>query len=343
MLHHIHLGAGALGLGLIIPAVSSQTTATTLIARNSKEKSHIISHLRSQKKYSVVSPEGKSWQVLRRISIIQETLPAIENGDTCLFTIAVKDGIRDPALLLYVYELISYLTNRFDNLFVCSCENAFSSEDLKESLENFASPYNARPLSELGVIFLETLSDRICNGPYFSKDLGEDHVNLSHLLGKGVTVVTSDEIIYARIKKIVILNLSHALISIWALRAGYTELHEYLRAEVKARIALHNIMIELISIVKSIYDEIDEHDLFSYAGSVEKRFQETEDTVFRIIKRFRGAEGISSFFKDIWYKGLKHFNSDYMEVSEFAKFPYVSASLHMVMELVASDSYVADS
>lgn len=357
MFNHLHIGAGALGLGLVVPALSPRADRCLILNRrgqsNSDESFLKCETLRSTKNYVLEDERGETRHQFEQFLYLYEDLPQDFQGENCVITTSVKDGALDRDFLIDLASIIEACAQKHTLTIVISCENRTRSIDLKAKLDGVEGDSDRTRFSwnERNVVFVNALVDRVCQTPTteaFEKVrvrvaesfsfLVESNPDTRAVLKTCVSLESQDHIDCEYAKKIILLNLSHALISIWALREGYANLDIYLKVSREGKHILHGILSELLGLIEYRHPKLDASDLVSYASDVHIRFVETPDRVDRIIKRFDGPLSISNFIKDIWFKGIQDIEG--LEFSSYEQFPYLLGTLVQLMSLIAEDSYV---
>jgi len=373
MNNHVHIGAGALGLGLIVPQMAKTSTTTTVFNRRPilvstvpsdtkradaerkkyKAKLEKCEFLKTNTYYQLTMDDALANQKIDRFYYLDEGFPDNLEGEYCIITTSVKDGMLNDDFLINLYDIIQSATVKHEAVLVISCENRTRSQQLHDKLNIMFSDDGLIPKSVFSdsVHFKNALVDRVCQAPKIDKngvlsakaemkyEFWIEDSQLSQIIDPATAVLKSkNELDEQYVKKIILLNLSHALIATWALKRGYASLDIYLNREDEGKMILFQILNELSNLIMFQYPDMNESELERYFLEVQDRFVRENDPISRIIERFHGPGGISSFFKDIWFKGLQHF--DELEFESLTHFPTISASIIQLIGLIAEDNYI---
>ena len=352
MYSHIHIGTGALGLGLIIPAFDSNGIKSTLVNRRSENSFATNQHLKKNRCYSI-SYEGQDREIRFTNFLFFDELKNenLQFHDVAgiILTFSVKDGVHSQEFLSALRSILVIICDQEKPTYLIGCENDGIS---REVLKNILRESEQNTISKLQkfVTPLESVVDRMCRYPQLSDTVKvrvenyenweiEHDGNLVDLLTKEpITFVAKIDI--SKRKKLILYNLLHALIGIWALEENNDFLNDYLNSGREQLNVLHELQKEVAQIFLSEYPDFDKSDIIEYSTRIATRMRSFPDGLPRILSRFSGKFMINEFLKNLRYKGLSLL--DNASEQEILNFPYISLTLIKLTKLIATDQYALE-
>ena len=342
-----------MGLGLIVPFMQRKGVQTTLISRISeKSVSKNISILRNQG-YEIDIEGRKEWIKVESFffqeDLTESNFTILEaSTDPCIITFAVKAGARDRNFTQFLAKLASHLGSKSQAVYISPCENTVFSEDVRNAIYELVEIEWLESKDFEKMKFLESCVDRVCKAPKINSGVVSVSVEsdatwlmetsqIDNKLSKTLSLGKKTDVSLTKIKKIVLFNLAHALICIWALRNGDGYLDTYLSRNRKAKPILNSIHEELISILVNKFPQFEYDTLAEFAYETQLRFIKNHDDVTRVLSRFQKDKTIQSFYQDLWAKGfyiLLEFDEDC-----FVDFPFLARTLYNIVWLVSEEVY----
>lgn len=314
---HLHIGAGALGLGLIcwlthragfsvFLANRKQGSSDTSIARNTL--------LREKLTYNVLYHNGVTESVRITDFIFLDEEPeriseVVCHKDTLLLTMAIRDpNALELIIPVICPALLARAQSGAPSIYIIACENAMTSSDLMKSIIGYGHGMGDCIDS---FIFPECVVDRICNVPENNpKDIVslrvERFANLvidqqpSHMmrLRDGLAPVTGEYVNFVhnirmyKERKIMLVNGPHLLIAAYI----YYQLSEdYLKEEDSDNLPF---LLENLSGARDVlYDILEEVSMmfekrypsgtsFAFVEQVHERFCTEPDKLSRVLNDF---------------------------------------------------------
>lgn len=358
MFTHIHIGAGALGLGLVVPSLRSDQVFSIVVNRRSEGSLSRSVCLSENLQYSLSGGTKDKVTIDRFVyqdELVQLFKSQIDTNKHCdlrdkvvLITSAVKEGLKFESYKKFITELLLFSSKHARSTVFSLCENSITTFEFYNNLKglNYISLNDVKHADDK-IILAESLVDRVCANPTLDNGLVAVDVEaefdwyleeecIPETIKGLVKFASKDWIIKEKLKKLTLLNLAHTLISIWAVEADEVLLNTFL-SRPGSKTILHNIHVELIEILLVGDHDYDEAELIQYKNSIAKRFASRPDKVSRILSRFSSSENIFRFYEDVWVKGLRQI--DDFDVEIFERFPYVAMSMFKMIKLIANDKY----
>jgi mannitol-1-phosphate 5-dehydrogenase len=168
--NHIHIGAGNLGLGLVIPMIRQSGLSTTLLTRFNAGKKEIHDALKKQSEYVIKEYDTEKESKINKINFIyfdkeeESAIKDISREDTVLLTTAVTSGgLPNVAPIIAKGIETRIKSNICSHLFVVACENLEqNSGKLKIEVEKYLLDEKILEGYREKVSFLNTVVDKIC-------------------------------------------------------------------------------------------------------------------------------------------------------------------------------------
>lgn len=373
LLQHVHVGTGALGLGLI--AWSGSQAGLSLILANrahgspSLERNRILA--KTHEYYLIFADEEEKEPERVNFTDLFFTdrdydrfIATVSDPKTILLTTALKQGL-EPSIPLLKDALVARVEAAISTpLYVVACENALDSLTLHKKIVSILPANIDLPLFNQTIAFVPCVVDRMCNEPWFNKATGRVEVEVesfaqwilkhdhsySPFLEEYLRCQATQYYIdfveniepYIRRKRWLV-NGPHLLIALNALADGYDRLDRYLQEYSPARELLERLLeearlaFESIQRAESIFDSWE-----SYSSNriTRERFTSYPDSVTRILSRFTQSM-LHEFFQDLYRKVTQPI-LEYMHTHELAVPYWTAQTLFLVTQLIYESKYVED-
>ncbi|MFC3053296.1 mannitol dehydrogenase family protein [Kordiimonas pumila] len=368
-LQHIHIGTGALGLGLPVWLCSTLQFSVILANRSEQSRSYNRNLLiKNQKQYRVV-PQGQHKQgdivsISDLIFYDQEQdkfFDAIAHPNTYIITTALKEAVLKPSFVSLMCAALSHRLKRHIKkpLYIICCENIICSRQFRDAVQlqiGFPLPSYIQ--------FLPCVVDRVCATPSvtlkpdgYSEVLVEveryarwyierPKLTSSKELQKNLTqspvaktaIQFTENIEWEKTRKLILINGPHLLIAINARAANYSRLDSYLKHDADAAYILEDLLQEASDALQCIEFERNATLTLSISTSdISQRFRENPDLVNRVLARFQNPKQLEAFLKDL-YKKVSQWALTYQK--EFNEAPnQTSRTLFLLTSLINYDRY----
>lgn len=364
-LQHVHVGSGALGMGLVAWLGRRAGLSVILANRAGGSASHHRSlTLRETCEYDLVPDDSRAEHVrLAEFLFTDEDhdrfIEAVADTKTVLLTTALKDGIREEELLRLLAEAVAarVAAATSSTLYVVACENKIDSVGLRDELLHFL-PTGIEAELARSIVFVPCVVDRICNEPgldpttsrvfveveQFSQWILEEPHNGSPTLQEALRTPDTEEFVefvadltaYRR-RKAWLVNGPHLLIALNAWAAGYIRLDLFLQQNLEGRAILDEVLAEATGAFLATDPAFTAGELWESSTQTRQRFGTHPDSVERILSRFTERR-IHDFFSD-FYRKVTELTLPYMHQEQFAPF-WTTQTLLMTTDLIYRSRYV---
>jgi hypothetical protein len=344
-MHHIHLGGGALGLGLVVPTIAAVPNIPITIVQRSPE---FLKPLQGRLMYTRQSWSTGPRGVSITAAIDFEDEPAIRRAvlqpEDMLLTTALTDAGLDGKVDFLDYWL-SERAEQFPDSQLCviPCENILGSK--YESLE--------RKDFGPGICFIRCMVDRLCSdrrvangalevktedyGNWVIQKHGPGTLFLEEALGSAEVGFVDDLQPYLRMKQWLV-NGAHFALGTMAWADRYYMLHSFAQTHA-GRQFLSGVLGELGDAYASQYS-VDEGDLRIYCEAIFDRFSTYPFPVDRVIGRL-AEEKIFSCLEAVYQRMIAPaaaFHAAYGQSPE-----HIILALRTLHELIHKEQWVEQS
>lgn len=361
----VHLGTGALGLGLIAWLAARADLVVVLANRSRGSSQDSLDRnqaLRDQRAYSLsVTGSGNrehvSFAELLFTDDDEERLVGlIADAETLLVTTALKGGVQSAIALLARAVEARLARTTLTPLHLVACENTFDSEQLRHAIKKHLGRID-RDVFETGTRFISCMVDRQCNEPYIDTltrnvvvEVEEyalwvlEHSDTSGQLELCLQVpAVRDHIAFVRDVRPVqqrkkwLVNAAHLLLALNALDAGHIRLDHYLRTDLGRQLA-DAVMEEAVDVFDTVGGgHYTRAELDDYARKALKRFTSHPKLVTEILSRFTNANRLPEFLRDFNGKVSR----PCLQYAEYrGELPFlISRTLWMTTRLISEDRW----
>lgn len=359
---HLHIGAGALGLGLTAWATRQVGLDLVILNRSSASDSRNKA-LSATKQFRIDYPDNASENVTLNDFLflpddIEKAKKFVQDPATILLTTALKEyGVREMAGTLGA--LLHARLQCGEPLYFVACENAITSRQVMD-LALIQIPDDQRENVRKAVIPLDCVVDRICNKPnydghtvtvvcerfaqwYIEEPVQRGKLSCltpGHQENPAIRFVPSlEEYVY---RKKWVVNALHLSTAIAAYGEGYSLIHRYLE-NAHARSLFMQLGKELEEIFEYWLDKrpvkrsISVEEMRVFYDSVQSRILTHPQRVADATTRLRKNEVIG-FMKDFHRKLVEPF---LMHTSQQDKTHYqISRIMARVDEIIAAERFM---
>lgn len=366
---HVHVGTGALGLGLVAWLGSRAGLSVFLANRStgSSDSSLARSHLlRETHQYDVILPDPQAppesvtfTELLFTDRDYDRFIAVVADRKTILLTTALKDGVEPSIPLLAKAVAARVETAAQDPLYIIACENTLDSTKLSEAIRSSLPSGIDRSKLERTVIFVPCMVDRLCNEPrlnpetrrvqvkvekfaqWILESLSRDPSPLEQALKKPRTRDYIDFVTnlapFVRRKRWLV-NGPHLLIALNASADRYERLDMYLQTMPSADQLLAALLEEAMESFLAADRYFEPDKLREFNEHTRARFRDYPDLVGRILSRFTGPEQLHEFFKD-FHRKVTEPAFEYIQWNQMPP-PWTSHTLFLTTRLIANRRYV---
>lgn len=362
---HVHLGAGAFGLGFVIPLVQQAGLKSSLANRAKGSATHHACNVAIQRhgSYDLVL-KGK--QTRTEIVPIEEFvfvdvdterfLEVVANPKTRLLTTALRQGFLPSVPLLADAVANRLVAGTKEVLYVVACETPTIGDSLTLRAAVLAThPELAQREFDQRIKFVPCIVDRICNEPEldeatdrvmveaeeFAEWLLQGPSSLEDML-RISSVVHSVSFVpdlapFVR-RKLWLVNGPHLLIALRAFVQPEPRLDKFLARDENRRL-LSTIHREALNAFLEVESFFSRRELTRYAKIIQTRFSNFPDSTTRHLPRLaqrRMAEFMADFYKKAGVLQIPH-------ATRKRRVAYQTAlTLLLATELVAHGRYAYD-
>lgn len=367
-INHIHLGTGALGLGLTCWATAQRDMNIYLVNRH-KDGDARNDSIRRNKGYYVRNSGTKFEEKIQisglYYSNVDSDVVDIENiirdPKTVLLTTALKEGGVDAMAPLMARLLQARAESGVDSkLFFVACENAINSQEVKRIFSHIDDE-DLKNKIESHVYFLNSVVDRICNKPAMEQDkvvvLCENYArwhiekasdDRKHSLSINEIFPHIDDSIRieSRLEPFVyrkkwIVNSAHLIIAMYAHYFDFERIDSFVLQN-KSGSALFRLILEEIKQVFLHWNE-DNYVFFSeerinrYVNAVHTRISTHPQSVSDATTRFK-PDTLVEFYKDLHRK----ISDPFIQFSEdeHKSLFYIPLIMSYITRLISTNKYV---
>jgi len=376
-LHHVHFGAGKLGLGLV-GWISNHLNLQLYIANRSNPATGILSArnrlIAEQFGYDIAYGPTVV-EAIRVVAVLnldnvgdrQELVSLIASPETQLLTTSMVEA--HPSVMSIIREgLLQRARAAAQPLYILACENELKSEDLLAHIESGLTEKDANAIRNAGT-FIPCVVDRVCVGvsalrgrtivaaAQFGRlslppnaDRAFFEGRLSQAARDANAIAIEHDIEFAEIKKKWLFNGPHLIIAINAYYDGHLTFHEYVQNNSDlAQEIFHEFAMGCFHVcsqntrllamgVDKIYRQIQNEVSIN-----QQRFRDFPDSTQRIISRFLEPtkdkpNTLQLFFKNLRYKVVEPATT-YCE-SEGQMPHRISYTLLRLIELIADGRFI---
>jgi hypothetical protein len=347
---HVHLGAGALGLGLICPVAVAAGGKCTILNRDSPSAIPRLRAINDNRGYHI-HPYGcdRTFVKVVAASTYEEAdLEALggQAGDLLLTTALKREGLL--ASLGVIRRILEVRGAR--PTAVLAGENQVDTQFLRDQL--VASGFKPQD----GTLFVRAVVDRICNKPTVGdnglevtcEEFARIYVEWAgNLFIRGLAkqehweVVTDFQFIVDRKKWVV--NASHLLMSLVAHYFRHPSVKSFASEEFGRRL-LDKSVSEFTTLMIGYYDQIGRRgfrsQLEQFAPHLKGRIATFPQRYPDVVTRFSAPASLPAFFEDFHRKITE------LTLAKFhrtATAPYFSSLVtHIVIDLIKNERWIRD-
>lgn len=348
LFQHVHLGAGALGLGLICPVVVEAGGKCTILNRNSPGATVRLKAINDRRGYFIHPYGGDSTPVAVSAALTYADADFAElaggEGDLLLTTALRREGIVDslPVIRRILEERGSRPT------VVLAGENQVDTIFLKEQLTSNGF------VPDENTLFVRAVVDRICNKPTVEdgavevtcEAFGRIYVEqLPNFFVLGLAkaehweVVSDFQFIVDRKKWIV--NAAHLQMALVAHYFRHPSVMSFTSREFGKRL-LDKAVDEFTALMTSHYEHVGRRgfrsELSNFAPFVKQRIASFPQRFPDVVTRFDKPVKLPAFFED-FHRKITELTLEKMHRA--AKAPYFpSLVTHIVVELIKERRWI---
>jgi mannitol-1-phosphate/altronate dehydrogenase len=348
--HHVHLGAGALGLGLICPIVVEAGGKCTILNRASPGAKARLEAINERRGYHIFPYEDERAfvDVIAAVSYDDADLPALAgaDGDLLLTTALRRDGIIDS--LAVIREILEERGTR--PTVVLAGENQVDTLFLRDQLIQGGFQPDDRTLFVRGVV------DRICNKPTLEEDglevtceaFARIYVEkVQNFFIRALAkpehweVVTDIQFVVDRKKWIV--NASHLLMTLVAHYFRQPSVKSFVSQEFGQRL-LDKAVAEFTTLMIGHYGLTGRGEfktqLIDFAPHLTARIASFPQRYPEVVTRFDGPEKLPAFFED-FHRKITELTLEKMHRAATAPY-FASLVTHIVVDLIKDKRWIRD-
>lgn len=349
---HVHLGAGALGLGLICPTVAAADGVSTILNRDSPQAADRLGAIAAAGGYYVHlygEDEPTFVAVPQVATYAQADVAAIasDHHELLLTTALRRQGLDES--IDFIREILEARGNMLT--VVIACENQVDSHYLRDRLQErgFTPPAS--------VTFIRSVVDRICIRPVLRDGVvevacerfGRISVERSGLLSPLISGLVKRKVIeevedfdFAADRKKWLVNAPHLLMVLLAHYYRFPSVRDF-TAERFGGEVLDRAVTEISQLAAAHFRRAGRTapGLAAFAEGVKARLREFPQRYADVIRLFAGPERLVEFFDD-YHRKITDLSLSDMK-SEIAKAPYfLSLTTHVVVELIKERRWIRD-
>lgn len=374
---HVHIGTGALGLGLVA-WLGSQAELSVFLANRaggsgSLGRNRLLHEAHQEaRQYDLVFSDSSGTQPVTYAEFLftdadrdrNRFIDRVVDSRTLLLTTALKGGI-DPSLELLALALTHRIEKGMsDPLYVVACENAIDSIGLYHKIVPLLPPHLLpqfeQAIVEQAIVFVPCMVDRLCNDPAPDREMRRVQVEVERFAqwtlqrpSPGSTSSLERALMRPQTKKYIefvdnlepfaqrkrwLVNGPHLLIALNAFARQYAELDRFLQEDPLADQILRGLLDEAMSGLLAIETRFGPDELREFNSNTRDRFRTHPDRVRRILSRFTGPQRLEEFFKD-FYRKITEPTLQYMSPENPAPF-WTTQTLLLVTKLIYESWYI---
>lgn len=351
---HLHLGAGALGLGLICPAVS-QTDAQSYLINRSGSSSARIHRIRECGGY-VVRPFQDRDVFVQLDGAFFYDAPEIDELATSVEDLILTTALKQKGVYGSLDQIARILAQRpaGAQTIVLAAENQIDSYHLRDAL------FELRCEGVDRAIFVRAVVDRICNQPFddgaqivvpveqFAKIYFEKQgieVPFLDTLPPASYWETAGDIQFVINRKKWIVNAAHLAATLYAHYQRYPGVKYMCERAPATRQMVSDMVAELVDIMSSNvadenqlrYHQLHRH-LSDFGRTVVTRICDHPQRIDEAVTRFTGPESLFEFFIDYRRKLVEPY-AQYMGTKP--PFARIVPAMHAItIELISQERWI---
>lgn len=335
----LHLGSGALGLGLVIPLMNNTKNIIDIYILNRKandnedEKLMRNETLTRDKCYHIKQKKGHNSEdtfqytqinFKKFINFEDKILEDLVKEDRPIFiTTALKEtGVKQSISIIseLIYQRASVEIKH--PLFFIACENAIKSSEVETLINTYLeAQYKGDVKYTENIYFLDSVVDRLCNSAIIENNqvicqaerYGSWVIKISsitkkvhrdliqNILGQIPDIKLVDEIDFYVNRKKWLVNSTHQLVSLATWMNGHYNIDSFLQTR-QGELLLNRITSELLEIYMHNQKGANKFAAQEFMNSVKFRLCNEYSNVYTALTRFRSKQTLEGFFKDFHRK-----------------------------------------
>lgn len=354
MAYNIHLGCGALGLGLMCPSIFQAGYRVFIFNRDSTEFENRRIPIEKVKKYDLYAYGDDA------LSIKVEGIFTYKNEDDLIKLASIDDelilttSLKKEGIDSSINQIAKILSCRPENAttFIIAGENAVTSKYIKDLL------IERGELIREKYIFIDAVVDRICNKPEVTQGTLKiacekfaaiylEKTPVKYLaierLCRGSIFQQVEDIQYIIERKKWLVNSSHLLVNIISHYHGFSSSYHFLSSS-RGQGVLPKLLKEILNIFvhsrQILYPEnhLNRNDIISFVRSLQDRLSIYPQHIYDAVTRLKSEKNVIDFWDD-YHRKISHPFLLYTEVNNESPY-FVSMITHMVVDIIKKGDWI---
>jgi len=362
----MHMGSGALGLGLVVSEFARHTQADVYILNRESgdEESRRRNTILKANKYFYLRSVGFDTPVRFNDLIYFDDIDAIKKlavqKRPVFFTTSIKEyGIEASLKLIADIIYARHNANTRHPLVFIACENAINSLQVKNRvLKNLQIRFGSEFAITDNIIFLNCVVDRLCNSPVITHDnvivdaegYGSwiiDRTTMRHMvqqdfildtLSKCESVEIVDEIAFFVNRKKWIVNALHQMIALYAHVYKHQTVDRFVNTEIGSFI-LYKISQEIMKVYFFNQHNANVSETMAYLSEVRERlrFPSLVSTALTRFKKGKIEDFLADFYRKVGSPVINYMDEFEEEEKNLYFIPFI---LYQVTKLISEKDFL---